>query len=169
MQAVGELDEDDAQILAHREEHLAQVLDAFLLLCLKRNVDEFGHAVYDFRDVAAELAADHRQIVVPGAVLDDVVEEGGADRVGVQLQIGHNLGDGDRMDDIRLARAAHLPAVVFLGHVVGFFHFFEIIAAGLRQPCQQRVDVGRALRLQRRALQFFFHIRHACSFSLFKI
>ena len=79
MQAVGELDEDDAQILAHRKEHLAQVLDAFLLLCFKRNVDELGHAVYDFRDVAAELAADHRQIVVPGAVLDDVVEEGGAD------------------------------------------------------------------------------------------
>ena len=165
VQAVGKLDENHTQVLAHSQEHFAQIFDALLLLGFERDPNKLGHAVDDFRDVAAEFAADHSEVIVAGTILHNVVEEGSADGIGVQLQIGHNFRNSDRMDDIRLTRAAHLPAMVFLGHRIGFFHFFKVIPAGLRQPVQQCVDVGYALRLRGRALQLFFHIRHACSFS----
>ena len=47
-------------------------------------------------------------------VLDAVVQQAGAHRRHVELQVGDGRGDAERMDDVRVARAAQL-AVVRLG------------------------------------------------------
>ena len=45
VQAVGQLDDDDADVLGHRHEHLAQVLDLRVFLRLVRDARQLGDAV----------------------------------------------------------------------------------------------------------------------------
>ena len=52
-------------------------------------------------------------------VLDDVVQEAGADARGVEPQVGDDAGDADRVHDVRLARLARLPRVHPEAVVVG--------------------------------------------------
>ena len=60
-------------------------------------------------DLAAELLLD---VVGRGErVLDDVVQEPGADARGVEPKVGDDAGDADRVDEVRLARLARLPRV----------------------------------------------------------
>ena len=44
-------------------------------------------------------------------VFDDVVQDRRVDRVGVEMQVGEDLGDGDRMGDVGIAGAALLALV----------------------------------------------------------
>ena len=64
----------------------------------------------DVGDVLAEGVAD----ALDGGegVLDDVVEEAGRHADDVQLHVGEDVGDLERMDQIRLARMAHLSLVL---------------------------------------------------------
>ena len=45
-------------------------------------------------------------------VLDDVVEQAGGDAHGVELHVGEDVGDLERMDEIRLAGMADLSLVL---------------------------------------------------------
>jgi hypothetical protein len=44
-------------------------------------------------------------------VLDDVVQQAGRDRHHVQLEVGEEIGDLERVDHVRFARVPHLPLV----------------------------------------------------------
>ena len=70
---------------------------------------QLGHAVDQARDVLAEMLLD----LFRGGerVLDRVVEDRGGDRLVVELQVGEDPGDFDRMAEIGVARGAHLRAV----------------------------------------------------------
>ena len=102
VQPVGELHEDDADVVDHREQHLAEVLGLPLLARRERNGADLGHPLDDVGDLGAEQlldALDGRQ-----RVFDDVVEEAGGDGHGVELHVGEEVGDGERMDEVGLAR-----------------------------------------------------------------
>ena len=58
VQAVGELDEDDARVLRDRQQQLAVVLDLPLLRRVERQLADLRQAVDDLRDLLAELALD---------------------------------------------------------------------------------------------------------------
>ncbi len=58
MQPVGELDEDDADVLGHRDEHLAQVLALLLGQRLELDLAELGHPVDEIGHLVAEPLAD---------------------------------------------------------------------------------------------------------------
>jgi hypothetical protein len=77
VQAVGELDEDDADVLRHGDDHLAIVLDLRLLAARELDPRQFRDPLDEACDLIAELGP---HLVDDGArVLDDVVEERGGD------------------------------------------------------------------------------------------
>ena len=109
VQAVRELDHDDADVLCHREEHLAVRLELLLLARLVLDARELCHAVDEFRDFLAEHLLELFRRV--DRVLDDIMEERRRDRDVVDMELRENLGDVQRMDDVLLARNALLPLV----------------------------------------------------------
>ena len=119
VQAVGQLDEHDADVLGHGQEHLAHVLGPQVLAVQLRghprlialdvealHLVELGDAVDQAGDFATEAALElgHRH----AAVLGHVVQERRDDRGRVEMDAGQRLGDGQRMIDVRLTRLAHL-------------------------------------------------------------
>ena len=113
VQAVGELDQDDPDVRGHRDHHLAVVLGLRLVARLERDPGQLRHAVDEAGDLVTERLADLAQ---RGAgVLDGVVQQRGAQRLGVEAHAGADLGDADRMGDELLARLAALVGVVLAG------------------------------------------------------
>ena len=113
VQAVGELDQDDPDVRGHRHEHLAVVLGLRLVARLEDDAGELGDAVDEAGDLVAERLADLVQR--RGRVLDGVVQQGGAQRLGVQPHAGADLRHADRVHDEVLAGLAALVGVVLAG------------------------------------------------------
>ena len=109
VEAVGELDEDDAHVLGHRHDHLPVVLGLRLLAGLELDACQLRDAVDERGDLVAELLA--QRVELDAGVLDDVVEERGGDRLLVETQAGADRGDADGMRDEGLARAPLLALV----------------------------------------------------------
>ena len=110
VESIRQLDEDDANVVHHRQQHLAEVLDLPLLAGRKRDGADFRDTLDDVRDVVAEGLAnslDRRQ-----GVFDDVVQQAGGHAHDVELHVRQDVGDFERMDEIRLARMADLPLVL---------------------------------------------------------
>ena len=115
--AIAELDQEHADVACHRDDHLAEVLR--LTVFLRREVDlaELGDPVDERGDLPAELALDvlrRRE-----RVLDDVVEQAGADARGIEPELGDDPGDRRGMDEVGVARLPLLPGVGLLAVVVG--------------------------------------------------
>ena len=117
VEAVGELDEDDAHVLGHRHDHLPVVLGLRLLAGLELDARQLGDAVDERGDLVAELLA--QRVELDAGVLDDVVEQRGGDGLLVEAQPRADRGDADGMRDERLARAALLALVRGCGEAKG--------------------------------------------------
>ena len=75
VQAVRELDQDDPDVVRHRDQHLAEVLGLLLLVVLEGDLADLGDAVHEAGDVLPELRLDllpradrvfHRVVQQPG-------------------------------------------------------------------------------------------------------
>ena len=109
VEPVGELDQDDPNVLRHRHDHLAEVLGVGLLAGLEGRPGQLGDPLDQLGDLIAELRPD---VVGLGlCVLDDVVQERGRERLLVEVELGADLRDRPRVVDERLAGAACLPGV----------------------------------------------------------
>ena len=91
VQPVGELDEDDPEVLGHRQDHLPVVLRLGLLAALEADARQLRDAVDELRDLVAELGLDVVERDV--GVLDDVVEQRRGDRLVVQLELRTDARD----------------------------------------------------------------------------
>ena len=109
VEPVGELDQDHADVLGHRDDELAVVLGLRLLAALELDARQLGDALDELRDLLAELGAD--VVDLDAGVLDRVVEERGGERRLVHPQAGEDLRGAPRVVDELLARAAQLPVV----------------------------------------------------------
>ena len=109
MQPVGELDEDDPEVLRHRDHHLADVLRLLLLVGPQGYPAQLRDAVDQAGDLRAELPFD----LVRGqvGVLHRVVEERRGDRLGVQLEVGEDRRHLEGVVDVVLARQPVLAVV----------------------------------------------------------
>ena len=110
VQPVGQLDEDDADVIDHRQQHLAEVLGLSFLARREPNGANLGHAFDDMGDLGTEQLTnpvDGRQ-----RVFDDVVKQAGGDRHRVELHVRQKVRNRKRMNQIRLARMADLAAVL---------------------------------------------------------
>ena len=109
VQAVGELDEDDPNVVDHRQQHLAEVLGLPLLARGERNRPDLRHAFDDVRDLGPEelgnaLGGGQR-------VFDDVVQQAGGHGDDVQLHVGEKVRDFERVHQVRFAGVANLSLV----------------------------------------------------------
>ncbi len=89
VQAVGELDDDDADVADHGEEHLADVLSLAVFAVGELDFVELGDAFDDVRDLLAEFAVD--VFGGDGGVFDRVMQQACGDGGGVHLQFGEHL------------------------------------------------------------------------------
>ena len=113
VQAVGELDQDDPHVGGHRDHHLAVVLRLRLVARLEGDAGQLGDAVDDLGDLLAEALA---HLLDRGrGVLDGVVQQRRAQRLGVQAHARADPRHADRMHDEVLARLAPLVGVVLAG------------------------------------------------------
>ena len=117
VQPVGELDEQDAQVLRHRHQELAEVLRLLVRGRGELEVGELGHPVDQLGDLLAEAERDLG--VGRERVLDGVVQERGDDRRVVELLLGEQDRHRDRMGEVGLAVLAELPLVHLPRVVVG--------------------------------------------------
>ena len=102
VEAVSQLDQNNADILGHREEHLAQIFRLHLdLIDVVADLSQFRHAVHKELHLLAEFPADI--LVGQLGVLDDIMQKACSDRLLVQFQIRKDNGDTERMDDIGFA------------------------------------------------------------------
>ena len=113
VQAIGELDQDDPDVRGHRDHHLAVVLGLRLVARLERQPGQLGDAVDQAGDLLAERLAD--LLERRRRVLDGVVQQRRAQRLGVEAHAGADLRHADRMDDEVLAGAPALVGVVHAG------------------------------------------------------
>ena len=120
MHAIGELDHDDADVAHHRKQHFAEALGLRFLAVLELDLVELADAVDQFGD---DLAEYRRYLgLCRRRVFDDIVQDRRHQGVGVQTQVGENVGDRDRVRDVRFARYALLSLMFFRAEVVGFAH-----------------------------------------------
>ena len=107
--AVGELHEQDADVARYGDEQLAEVLRLLGLLGDEVEAADLGEAVDQLADLGAEQLVDLRP--GDGRVLDDVVQQRRDDGRVVELQVGEDGGDFERVGEIRIAGGALLVAV----------------------------------------------------------
>ena len=115
VQPVRELDEDDPDVLGHREQHLADVLGLLLLMAVGAELGELGDPVDELRDLRPEALLDVGQAVF--GVLRHVVQQGRLDRHGIDPELGQDLRRRDRVRDVGRAGRATLRRVRLHGEV----------------------------------------------------
>jgi hypothetical protein len=121
---VRELHHDDADVPHHGEQHLAKALGLRLLAILELDLIELADAVDEIGDHLAEYRHDFR--LGGRRVLDHIVQDRGDQCVGVELEVGEDVGDRDRMGDVGLARDALLTLVALGAEVVGLAHALDL-------------------------------------------
>jgi len=109
VEPVGELDQDHAHVLRHRHDHLAVVLCLRLLAALEADPGELGDALDERCDVRPESGSELVEVGI--GVLDHVVQQRGGNRLLVEVELGADQGDAERVVDERLAGAPYLTAV----------------------------------------------------------
>ena len=125
VQPVCQFDEDHPHVLAHGQEHPAQVLGVVVLLGLILDPAQFGHPGDQKGHLVPELGLDllHGH---PG-VLDHVVQQAADDGGHVEFQLRQDAGHLYRMIDKLLAGVAVLTNMRPLGEIVGALQQFLVI------------------------------------------
>ena len=111
VEAVGQLDEDDSDVVSHGQEHLADVLRLLLLMTEGAELAQLGDTVDEAGHIGTEALLDITQRVL--GVLGHVVQDGGRDRHRIESQLGQDPGHRQRVADVGLAADAPLLAVRF--------------------------------------------------------
>lgn len=137
MQTIGQLHDDDPDIVHHREEHLAV---AFRLPVLSRKEIDFaelGYAIDALRDFIAEVLLDVRG--GDGGVFDDVVQQPRLDTDHIHAHPRQNASYGQRVAHIGLARRPFLTGVVLRGELVGLLDGSEIVLRTRFPHCRYQI------------------------------
>src|ERR1051326_2108979 len=125
VQAVGELDDDDARIFRDRQEELAIALDlTFLCRAPGGALGDLWPAGHNAGDLAAKLPVDvgDRDL----GVFDDVMQQATGNGRGIELEIGQNLRDFDGVGNERLAGIALLTTMRLLTELIRTHEQFAI-------------------------------------------
>ena len=109
VQPVGQLDQQNAPVVSHGDEHLANGRRLLCLLGVELEAVQLGHPVDNAGHPLAEVLLNGLERE-PG-VLDGVVQQGGGHGLRIEPQLGHDRRHGDRVRDVGLARAPELALV----------------------------------------------------------
>ena len=127
VQPVAQLDDHDAHVLAHGQQHLAQVFGLAVLDVGEGDLGQLGDAVHKQRDLRAELLAD--LVDADGGVLGHIVHEGGRHALAVHAELDQDARDAERVADIWFAAAAELAFVRGGGQGIGAVDQLKVIRA----------------------------------------
>ena len=122
--AVGELDHDDADVAHHRQQHFAKALGLRFLPVLELDLVQLADAVDQFGHHLPENGGDLG--LGRGRIFDDIVQDGRDQGVRIQTQIREDVGNRDRVRDVRFARYALLSLMLFSAEIVGFAHPLDL-------------------------------------------
>ena len=111
MQPVHELNQDDTNILGHRNQHLPKILCLLMLVCVETNLRELGHAVHHGSHFRTKHPADiiHRS----QGVLDGVVQKPGHHARLVEPKLGEQIRHLKRVHQVGLAALSRLTRMNF--------------------------------------------------------
>ena len=109
VETVAEFDQDDADILGHCQEHLADVLRVLLLRTQRRELAQLGDAVHQVRHLLAEALG--KFLRSDARVFRHVMQQGCSECRCVKAEVGKDERRLRWMCDIRLTRGAQLIAV----------------------------------------------------------
>ena len=136
-----QLDEDHADVARHRQQHLAEGFGTAFLAGVELQLVQFGEAVDQVRHRGAEALDQLR--LGDAAVLDGVVQQGGHQRLDVELPLGALGRHRDRVGDVRFAAGADLAQVGLVGEAIGLAHLVDL---GRVQVVEPRGQGGKARR-----------------------
>ena len=149
VQTVGKFNDDDANVLGHGEEHLAQRERLLLVHAVDFDVGELGHAIDEIGHRVAKQAGNIGKRSL--GILDGIVQQRGAHHVTVHLEIGQNDGHLDGMVDVHLTRAPLLVAMLLGSKAVGLLNLRKVVlihifeAQALQLVVAVRHNLGRQL------------------------
>ncbi len=117
VQAVSQLDQQDANVVGDRQQQLAQVLGLLGFAGDEIEPLQLGQPLDQMADIVAEQLIDFG----PGGsgILDGVMQERGGDGRIIELEFGQDRGDFQRMREIGIARGTLLLAMGLHGVDVG--------------------------------------------------
>ncbi|MNZ73678.1 hypothetical protein D3C78_921000 [compost metagenome] len=127
VQAVGQLDQDHADVAGHGHGHLLEVLGLGLGLGLEVHLGQLADPVHQFGDGLAELRVEG--FLGDAGVLDHVMQHRGHQALMVHVHVGEDAGYSQRMGDVGFAAAAALPVMGLLGIEVGSAHQVDLVGA----------------------------------------
>ena len=141
VRAIRQLDEDDAHIARHGQQHLAKRLGLVLLARVELQLVKFRQAVDQLCHRGAKTVYQIR--LGNAAVLHGIVQQRRHERLHIQLPAGAQGRHGDRMRDIGLAAVAQLTQVRGVGIAVGLAHLLNAGTVEIVELFQQRGKAGR--------------------------
>ena len=125
MHAVRKFNNDHADILAHRNEHFAQVFRLLLFTGGERDLAELCHAVRQVCNLLTERF--HNVVIRNRRVLNDVMQQTCHDGRGIHAEFHKLIRHRNGVDDVRLAGAPHLSLMRCLRELIRFFDQREVI------------------------------------------
>ena len=148
VQAIGELHENDANVLDHREHHFAEAFSLCLCPAVKLNLVEFADAVNEQRDFVAELFFYFFERRF--GVLNRIVQDRRHDRLGIEVHLGELLSDSDGVRNVGFPGLAGLAFVCGGTKCVGSRDLLDLLRGqvGL-QGIEQAPQTVVALRCAR--------------------
>ena len=125
VQAVSQLDDDDANIFRHRQQNFLDVVGLLLDFVLELDVGELADAIDQIGDFFTKLFLD--LLARGGGVFDDIMQNGCNDAVHVHMHFRENAGDSDGVVDVRLTGDAVLAFVQLRAKQVGAVNFANLV------------------------------------------
>ena len=140
VRAICQLDQDDAHISRHGQQHFAERLCLVLLASVEFELFELGESVYQFRDGRAELF--DQLCLADAAILHGIVHQRCHQRLCVKFPLGTLNGYCNGMCDVGVAVFPELTQMRLIGKAIGFAYAFNVgirqVVDGRDQRCKTR-------------------------------
>ena len=117
VQPVGDLDENDTDVLGHGKEHLAHILHLLVFLAGVLHPGQLGDALHQIGHHGAELL--FYVIIGHGGVLYNVVQQGGHNGILVQPHVHGDVRRRHAVGDIGGAVPPELAFMSGVSHLIG--------------------------------------------------
>ena len=136
VQAIGKLDQDDADIAHHGQHHLAEVFRLCLSLAFKLDLGELADAIDQFGHFFTELTGHH--FLGGAGILYNIVQDAGDDALGVHVHFSKYVRHRNGVIDIRLPRHTVLTFMRFRAKQIGTVNLPDLVCrqVGFEQVTQ---------------------------------
>ena len=141
VQAVSQLDQDDAHVTRHGQQHLAKAVGLLLRLGGKFQALQLGQTIHNLGHIGTEFFSQF--LLGDVLIFDHVMQQGRHQGIGIQLPARTDFRDGNGVRDIGFATGAKLPQVGLIGETIGLpYPFYIFRVQVLRDDLGERSQRG---------------------------